>query len=894
MEPRQAHHGELAAELAALQLQLNHAEDGWQTVCSCEADAQAAGEGQEPSVAAGHVDHACRLLIEEIAEGALMVSRAGVVVYANRAFATLLGRPQHETIGRRIEDCFAPEAHPRLARVLGARGGLRRRMQLDLLTAGGRRVATRLSTGQLQLPGAPELTFLVVKDLTPQRRHDAALAKRESALQDMRERQQRTENHLQEVLAAIPAHVALLDTRGVIVSVNEAWKQFAKSNGYQGGDFGIGQNYADLCGGVSEGQDAHDAASAAEHIRSVLSGQSAEAALEYPCHSPTEDRWFRMTVAALKSGPDGGTVDGAIVMHINISERKQAESAERTALAEKLLIARAVEQSAEGLMVTDSRRRIVKVNHAFEAITGYADSDVLGRTPRLLSSGRQDRTFYEAMWAAVETSGHWRGEIWSRRKDGTVYPLSMSVSRLDDADGQPMNYVASFSDISERKAAEERVRRMAHFDALTGLPNRALLVERAAHELRIAHRSDGQLALMFIDLDHFKHINDSLGHAVGDGLLVALAERFQQALREQDTLARSGGDEFVLLLPGTDAPGAAHVAQKLLALASLPYRVDRHELSITPSIGIALYPVDGEDFGALARAADAAMYRAKQGGRNRFRFHTADIHAQSARMLQLENALRQALAHSEFSLRYQPQFDGTGQQIVGAEALLRWHNRELGTVSPAEFIAIAESSGLITSIGEWVLRTASQQMRAWLDDGLAPLTLAVNLSAVQFRQPNLTETVTRIVGEAGIAPELLELELTESVASDDPAAAVTVMNELHAHGVRMSIDDFGTGYSSLSYLKRFKVDRLKIDRSFVGSLPDSGEDQAIVKAIISLARSLGMKTIAEGVETQAQARFLREQGCDEMQGYWFSRPLTAGQFARFAKAHHPPAAGRPG
>jgi diguanylate cyclase (GGDEF)-like protein len=447
-----------------------------------------------------------------------------------------------------------------------------------------------------------------------------------------------------------------------------------------------------------------------------------------------------------------------------------------------------------------------------------------------------------------------------------------------------MNHIASFSDITESKAAEEQARRLAHFDPLTGLPNRTLLAERATQALRLVRRNDSSLTLMYIDLDHFKNINDSLGHAVGDGVLVAVATRFQAALREQDTLSRAGGDEFVLLLPDTDAAGAAHVAQKLLLLAAQPYRVGQHELTITPSIGIALCPADGADYSSLAQSADAAMYRAKQGGRNRFFFHTADMQAQSVRLLQLENALRRALERGELSLQYQPQLCRDGRRIVGAEALLRWQHPELGAVSPAEFIPIAESSGLITSIGEWVLRTATRQLRAWLDVGMEPLTLAVNLSAVQFRQPNLVETVTRILDEAGIAPERLELELTESVASDDPVAAVTVMNELHARGVRMSIDDFGTGYSSLSYLKRFKVYKLKIDRSFVGGVTESSEDQAIVTAIINLAGSLGMRTIAEGVETEAQARFLRERGCDEMQGYWFSRPLTAQQFAAFVGA----------
>jgi diguanylate cyclase (GGDEF)-like protein len=390
---------------------------------------------------------------------------------------------------------------------------------------------------------------------------------------------------------------------------------------------------------------------------------------------------------------------------------------------------------------------------------------------------------------------------------------------------------------------------------------------------------------MFIDLDHFKNVNDSLGHRVGDLLLVALAKRLKAALREQDTLARIGGDEFVLLLPGTGADGAAHVAQKLQLLMQEPYQIEQHELAITPSIGIALFPADGADFDSLAKRADAAMYSAKQCGRNTFRFHTAAIHAQSARVLLLENALRRALERDQLQLHYQPQMSLEAGCIVGAEALLRWQHPELGSVSPAEFIPVAESSGLIASIGEWVLRTAVRQAKAWQDAGMAPIIMAVNLSPVQFRQPDLAELVGRTLEENGLAPQCLELELTESVASDNPANAVTVMNSLHALGVRMSIDDFGTGYSSLSYLKRFKVYKLKIDRSFVCNLLDDAEDRAIVIAILSLARSLGLRTIAEGVETEAQSDYLSGKGCDEIQGYWLSRPVPAAQFAAFVVAH---------
>jgi diguanylate cyclase (GGDEF)-like protein len=437
---------------------------------------------------------------------------------------------------------------------------------------------------------------------------------------------------------------------------------------------------------------------------------------------------------------------------------------------------------------------------------------------------------------------------------------------------------------TERRHAEMRIKHLAHFDSLTGLPNRTQLEDRVRYAISLAQRSHESVALMFLDLDHFKDINDTLGHGVGDALLVEVARRLRLVLRDEDTVSRLGGDEFILLFYGIDAQGAAHVARKLLDAIAEPYRIEHYDLNMSGSIGISLYPGDGSDMEALFKSADVAMYRAKQEGRHGYRFFTAEMQAYSARHLQLVAALRHALQADEMTLHYQPQLSVDDGRIVGAEALLRWTHPQLGSISPAEFIPIAEYSGLILPIGEWALRHAARQAKHWLQNGLAPMTMAVNLSAVQFRHHDLPRLVTRILEEEGLPPEYLELELTEGVAMHDPRSAIAVMNDLHERGVRMSIDDFGTGYSSLSHLKQFKVYKLKIDRSFVRDISSDPEDRAIVGAIINMAKSLGLKTIAEGVETPAQLEFLREQGCDETQGFYHSQALPADEFEIFARS----------
>ena len=559
---------------------------------------------------------------------------------------------------------------------------------------------------------------------------------------------------------------------------------------------------------------------------------------------------------------------------------------ERTLLENKLLESEqssrlVLENALDAVINMDTQGLVTEWSGGAERLFGYRRDEAVGKVLAELIVPQRDRVAHHNGMLRLLASGQSQMlgkiiEVKAMHRDGHEIPVELSVAQIHR--GGDTFFSAFIRDISDRKVAEERIQHLAHFDSLTGLPNRTQLNDHLRFALSLAKRSNGHLALMFLDLDHFKDINDNLGHSVGDALLVELANRLRTVLREEDTVSRLGGDEFIVLLPGSDARGAEHVAQKMLELIGEPYRLDPYELSVTGSIGIALYPEDGEDLETLSRNADTAMYRAKNDGRNGYRFFTSEMQARSARNLQLVNALRYALDRQQLRVHYQPQLSIQDTRVVGAEALLRWQHPELGHVSPAEFIPVAEDSGLILQIGAWVLREAVVQARRWLDDGHPPMVMAVNLSAVQFRHPDLPDLVSRTLDEVGLPPEYLELELTEGVAMHDPQGAIEVMNKLHDRGVRMSIDDFGTGYSSLSYLKKFKVYKLKIDQSFVRDISTDPEDKAIVSAIIHMARSLGLQTIAEGVETESQLGYLRDQQCDEAQGYLFSKPLAADQF----------------
>ncbi len=539
------------------------------------------------------------------------------------------------------------------------------------------------------------------------------------------------------------------------------------------------------------------------------------------------------------------------------------------------LAARVFDSSTEGIVITGPDERILSVNQALTAITGYSPEEVIGQRPVMFSSGRQDRDFYHRMWDSIRQSGKWQGEIWNRRKNGDIYPEWLVVTTVRDDNDEVSHYIGIFTDITERKRAEDRILYLAQHDGLTGLPNRMVYFDRLGQALKVARRQSGRVAVLFVDLDRFKNVNDSLGHDVGDAMLVEVAERLQSCVRASDTLARLGGDEFVVIMPDVTEPEeAAQLALRITEAVSRPYALEQgYQLNITSSIGISLFPDDASDVMTLTGQADTAMFHAKGSGRDNFQFFTQAMNEEVKERLLLENGLRHALENGELYLQYQPQFRLQGGAMWGVEALLRWHSPELGPVSPARFIPIAEDTGLINGIGEWVLREACRQFMAWHERHALPLRLAVNLSLVQFQDPNLPEMVAAVLAETGMQGQDLELEITESVLIGNEQQVERVLDAFHEMGIRIAIDDFGTGYSSLHYLKHLHIDTLKIDQSFVRDLGQDPEADTIVETIIAMGRSLRLALIAEGIENEQQLEFLTQRQCDVGQGFLLARPL---------------------
>jgi len=624
---------------------------------------------------------------------------------------------------------------------------------------------------------------------------------------------------------------------------------------------------------------ADDKAHAMQSIQRLLA-TGAALSNEHRQRAANGDYLWIKTSASVFERDDNGQPLRLVGTHRDITASKKAM--ERIELA-----AQVFDQSREGITLTDLDGSIIYINAAFTKISGYTFSEVSMKNPRTLQSGIHDANFYRVMWDAVVKFGRWQGEIWNRRKNGEIFPEWLDISVINDPAGRPTHYLGMFSDLSERKATEEQIRVLTEIDPITSLPNRHMLQDRCLQAFLQAARSDERVALMLLDLDRFSLVNESLGHATGDLLLRELAKRLTELLRPGDTLGRLGGDEFALLLTGNiDAPTVINCAQRLFAVCQQPAVIEGEPIAFTFSIGIALAPDAGEDFAALMRHADSALMQAKQAGRNTWRLADVNLNNRVLERLRIEAGLRRAIEQHEFLLHYQPVMDLRNGQVVGAEALVRWLTPDRGLLPPGDFIAVAEDTGQIEQIGAWVLVEACRQTQRWntARKGLPPLRVAVNVSPRQLHRGLLEAQVRHALAASGLPPTLLELELTESTLIQDAENVIATLGRIKNLGVRMAIDDFGTGYSSFAYLRRFQMDTLKVDQSFVRDLLTNSDDAAIVRAIIQMSRSLGLSTLAEGVESAEVSDALKLIACDFAQGYHFSRPLPADAFASFEAA----------
>jgi diguanylate cyclase (GGDEF)-like protein/PAS domain S-box-containing protein len=598
------------------------------------------------------------------------------------------------------------------------------------------------------------------------------------------------------------------------------------------------------------------------------------------------DGWrFTIEEAAATIYDEQGADAGMVMIFRDVSERIRQEK-------ELLLAASVFSHATEGILITDKNNIIVRVNEAFCTITGFSAKEAIGANPRMLSSGRHHPDFFRNLWNQLKREDKWQGEIWNQRKNGETYPAWLSIRCIRDYRGKVVNYVAVFSDISERMKHQEHVFRLAYYDNLTGLANRALLIDHMERAISQAKRRNGAVGILFLDMDRFKLVNDTLGHALGDQLLQKVASTILDNVRDIDTVARFGGDEFVVCL--SDMPpqqedadeAAAAIAEKILRRLSEPFFLLGHEVVITPSIGVALYPWDGDTPNLLIKHADTAMYHAKSLGRDNVQMFTRDMLSIGDERLRLQSDLRKALENGEFVVYYQAQIDLASNQIIGAEALLRWNHPELGRVSPAKFIPVVEDTSLIQPIGDWVLSTVCHDWNYWKEHllmvGELP-RIAVNFSPRQFNQPDFVDKLLRVVKECGGVTTSLEVEITEATLMHNTDVALNALKRLRASGLKIAVDDFGVGYSSLSYLKQFPLDVLKIDQSFIRDLPDNDSDAQIARAIIAMGRSLNLTVLAEGVENERQLAFLRREGCQEVQGYLFSKPIPAHEFAELLR-----------
>ncbi|MFO1379815.1 MAG: PAS domain S-box protein [Chitinivorax sp.] len=804
-----------------------------------------------------------RRIVETASEGIWTMDAEHRTTFVNQAMTQMLGYSNAEMLGRRIDEFMFDDDLRNHAEQLGTgQQGIDQRYERRFRRKDGSECwclisATSLHDEHGQFAGS----FAMFSEITAIKHTEEQLAARESLLQ--------------QIFDTSSVAIFLVDKQGIITHANRRMAEMFHCRQEQL----IGTPYI-----------AH-----VHPKERALSQQRMQALLDSDIGNvDLERRFWREDGSEFWGNLTGrrfydvhGNEHGLLGVIADITERHLAE--------EELRIAATTFQIQDGIMVTDAAGVILRVNPAFTETTGYSAAEAIGRDPSLLRSSRNDANFFHHMWAELLQHGKWQGELWNRRKNGEEYPEWLTITAVKDRTGQVTHYVGAFHDITERKAAEEEIRSLAFYDPLTRLPNRRLLMDRLQQGLATTARSGNHGALIFIDLDNFKTLNDTLGHDIGDQLLVAVARRLQAGVREGDTVARLGGDEFIVMLAGLHESTSEAAAQvevignKIISELNPPYQLGKHELRSTPSLGIALFR--GHDTGVeeLLKRADMAMYQAKAAGRNTLRFFDPAMQASINARAIMESEMYRAIEEREFVLHYQPQVDHTGH-CIGVEALLRWHSPKRGMVSPAEFIPLAEETGQILPIGHWVLLQACLQQVAWqADPATERLVIAVNVSAKQFRLPVFVDELRNLIRHTGANPARLKLELTESMLLGDMDDAIVKMGALQGLGVSFALDDFGTGYSSLAYLKQLPLDQMKIDRSFVRDILTDPNDAAICRAVIALGKSLGLHVIAEGVETASQWRFLRDEGCDEAQGYLFARPLPLAELQQWLQRNTPAA-----
>lgn len=796
-----------------------------------------------------------RALVEQSITGVYVFDQ-DAFRYVNQRLASMFGYTEDELVGRLGPvDLIAPEDHGTVKAQMERR--FTGRVESAHYTArglrkDGSRIWVELHGSRMEYEGRPAITGTAL-DITE--RVDAEKSLRES------------EARFRAIYDGVNDAILIIDPRdGSIVDLNQRAEEMMGYSADEARRLGMSD--------LSAGDPGAAQAAAAEWIQAAARGEPQM--FEWQAKNRAgESFWVEINMRTAHI--DG--VEKILVLARDISERRASE--------EKLRLTNQVFTSTrEGVVITDMNGRIVSINPAFSEITGYGESEVLGRTPRILQSGFHDRSFYQAMWQSISKTDHWQGEIWNRRKSGENYPEWLTISAVRDERGAVTNYVGVFTDVSRLKHSEAEVQRLVHYDPLTGFPNRMLLMSRLEHALELYHGSGIPIAVMFCGLDRFKSINESMGYPAGDELLQAVSRRIESRLGSGDTLARFGGDEFVVLTESSREPEEiAQLARTIIGLSDVPVELSTGDSVLAGiSVGISLSPEDGNDAAALVTNANAAMQQAKTEGRRTYRFYKHSLTEAARERFNMESRLRQAVENQSLEIYFQPVVDAASGRIIGAEALCRWQDPELGRVAPERFIPLAEDRGLIVPLGRWVLEAACRQTLRWQSAGLDGLTIAVNVSSRQIEPGSLERDLALILDQTGLDPAWLELEITESVLMEHGERSVAILDALRQTGVGISIDDFGTGYSSLAYLKRFSITKFKIDGIFIKELPGNRDDAELVSTMIGMAHNLNLRVVAECVETPEQLAYLKDQGCDEFQGYLISPPVPAPDFEALVRA----------